>query len=458
MDAAAQSGNTVVWADDPGGLAVGHPGEWLLVNTSTDQTVTAKVTDTVIGVRPAAGDKFAVITATSDGNAEVLAVSADGSIDPLGTIPTNGASPADGIMPGAASVAEQGDALYVAVGVPKQAGFPYQPSLARVRDGRTTPLPNPPGYGPITFTDAGALVITVPSDGRVAGPQDNRWISSDQGATWRSVSIPPGDFATVRILLGISETSALAFDGTTPQHLGVAGADGTVSGVIDEPEESDGWLVVGGQPGSQATLIGTLSGLGIVVDRATGAQTQPTRQVFSNAHGRLVDAWLGSDGAIHALGDDAACSGACQPSVIVDGLVLAPPTGVGGCNWQGAVKTDEGAMGSRYTQISLINAGSQACPVPHVAGVTGITSSGAKVPAEEDDQGGGLMPPAPANVAPGQAVQVIVVTNTSADLCAQPSRPVTRLAIDIGGEVDVALPSDLDTGCTFSYTQPGAAQ
>ena len=180
--------------------------------------------------------------------------------------------------------------------------------------------------------------------------------------------------------------------------------------------------------------------------------------MFSNAHGRLVDAWLGSDGAIHALGEVAACSGVCQPSVIVDGLVLAPPTGVGGCNWQGAYKADEGAMGSRYTQISLINAGSQACPVPHVAGVTGITSSGAKVPAEEDDQGGGLMPPAPANVAPGQAVQVIVVTNTSADLCAQPTRPVTRLAIDIGGEVDVALPSDLDTGCTFSYTQPGAAQ
>ena len=227
---AQAAGNTVVDTDNPGGLGVGHPGQWLLVDTTTDRTVAAAIDAPVIGVRPAPGNTFAVVTVRPDGSAEVLAVAADGSVDSLGSFPVDSASPPDGRLPTAAAIGVAGDTLYVAAGVPRQAGFPFTAALARVQNGATTPLADPPGYGPITFTDAGALVITVPSDGRVAGPAENRWISADRGATWRSISIPPGDFPSVHILLGISETSAVASDGNDPTKLGVAHADGSVSG------------------------------------------------------------------------------------------------------------------------------------------------------------------------------------------------------------------------------------
>ncbi len=198
-------------------------------------------------------------------------MAADGSVDSLGSLPVDAASPADGVLPVYAAIASAGDDLYVAVATAVQAGQPFPASLARVRDGVTHPLPDPPGYGPITFTDAGALVITVPSDGRVAGPAENRWISTDQGATWRSISIPPGTFPVVRILLGISEQAAVAYDGADPNMIGLVDDHGAVTGAADFDEESVGWLAVAPEGSATATLVGMASGSGELVDRSSGA-------------------------------------------------------------------------------------------------------------------------------------------------------------------------------------------
>ncbi len=256
--AAGESGNTVVWADDPGGLAVGHPGEWMLVNTSTDETVTADIDATVIGVRPAAGDKFAVITATTDGNAEVLAVSADGSVDSLGTIPGNGTSSADGMLLTAATVTPVGTALYVLVGRQSGGAFPPAPTMAKVQDGVTHPLGDPPGFGPITLDDAGHLIITSPADGRFPSQDGNRWTSAD-GASWTSISVPQ----QFGILLGFTAQSVLAFDGRNPPDVGVVDTAGTMTEQFTA-DESKGWLVVADDGDPHATLVGVATGIGVI--------------------------------------------------------------------------------------------------------------------------------------------------------------------------------------------------
>ncbi len=219
-----ESGNTVVWADDPGGLAVGHPGEWLLVNTSTDQTVTADIDATVIGVRPAAGDKFAVITATTDGNAEVLRGECGRLDRPVRH------DPGQRHVVGRRDAAHRGDRhpggdRAVCAGRPaERRRVPPAPTLAQVQDGVTHPLGNPPGFGPITLDDAGHLIITSPADGRFPSQDGNRWTSAD-GASWTSISVPQ----QFGILLGFTAQSVLAFDGRNPPDVGVVDTAGTMT-------------------------------------------------------------------------------------------------------------------------------------------------------------------------------------------------------------------------------------
>lgn len=458
VEAAGQPGNTVVYADNPDGLAVGHPGQWLLVDTATDQTVTVAIDAPVIGVRPAAGNRFAVVTATPDGNAEVLAVTASGQVDSLGTITVDGASAADGKVPVAAAIGPTGDALYVNVVLASSAAVVAPASLARVQDGAVHPLPNPPVYGPITFTDAGALVLTVPPDSRAPAPKDNRFTSSDGGATWRAISIPSGSFTDPRILLGISEQAALAYDASAPSRLGVVDSNGAVTGEFAEPLEPNGWLVVAAPGDPNATLVGELSGTAVDVDRASGAPVGATRQLFGEAHGPVVDAWIGSDTAIHALALDPACEGQCSPKLIVDSAPADPSANVGGCSWRGTYQGGDGAMGTEYSTLSLTNTGSQSCPVPHVDGVTGTTADGQQATAHDDDDASGGLQPAPAQVRPGGSVQVVVATANDASLCDKPSAMVATLDIDIGASVHLTLPRPIETACNFSYTQPGIAQ
>ena len=377
-DAAQQPGNTVVWADNPGGLAVGRPGQWLLVDTATDQTVQAAINAPVIGVRPVNGGTFGVVTVQPDGNAALLAVTNDGRVDSLGPVPVDTASPSVGVVPVYASIAPAGDTVYVAVATAVQAGFPFKGSFASATGGATHPLPDPPGYGPVTFTDSGAMVITVPSDLRVAGPALNRWISSDGGATWQSIAIPSGGFATTGILLGISNTSALAFDRAAPSRLGVVDATGAVSGEFDIDGETDGWLVAAMPDDPHATLVGAMSGTAITVDRATGAPTGPARAQFTGAHGLIVDAWTGSDGEVHALAYASGCSGTCQPTLVLDGVPggTGPPAGLAECTWRATFKDNDGGIGHQFTALSLTNIADQPCPVPHIAAVTGFTNDG----------------------------------------------------------------------------------
>ena len=448
--AAREGGNTVVWADDPGGLAVGHPGEWMLVNTSTDETVTADIDATVIGVRPAAGDKFAVITATTDGNAEVLAVSADGSVDSLGTIPGNGTSSADGMLLTAATVTPVGTALYVLVGRQSGGAFPPAPTMAKVQDGVTHPLGNPPGFGPITLDDAGHLIITSPADGRFPSQDGNRWTSAD-GASWTSISVPQ----QFGILLGFTAQSVLAFDGRNPPDVGVVDTAGTMTEQFTA-DESKGWLVVADDGDPHATLVGVATGIGVTVDRTTGAAVDAPRTLFAGGHGTIVDAWTGSDHVVHGLAFDPSCTGTCPPSMVLDSAE-GRATSVDGCSWSARYQDNDGAMGHEYTIISLTNAGSAACPVPTVAGVSASAADGTTVTATADDGAIPLQPP-PASVAAGQSVQLAVGTTTAADFCDKPSRQAASLTVDIGVALPVALDRPVETACQLTFTQPGVWQ
>jgi hypothetical protein len=113
-------------------------------------------------------------------------------------------------------------------------------------------------------------------------------------------------------------------------------------------------------------------------------------------------------------------------------------------------------MGSEYSTVSLTNAGSVPCPPPTIRAVHGTTADGRTVAAQGDDVIGGLGP-APASVAPGSAVQITLVTTTSADICGATSRLVTALQLDLGVALDVALPDPLETGCQFRFSRPGTA-
>ena len=141
--------------------------------------------------------------------------------------------------------------------------------------------------------------------------------------------------------------------------------------------------------------------------------------------------------------------------MIVDGPVPTTPPSAG-CTWTAAYQKGEGAMGSEYSTVSLTNAGPVACPPPQFAGVTGTTADGRTMAAQGDDVIGGLGP-APASVAPGAAVQITLVTTTSAEICGAASRQVVALQLDIGVPLDVALPAPLETGCQFRFSQPGTA-
>ena len=210
-----------------------------------------------------------MVTATPDGNAEVLAVSADGSVDSLGTISGNGTSSADGMLLTAATVTPVGTALYVLVGRQSGGAFPPAPTMAKVQDGVTHPLGNPPGFGPITLDDAGHLIITSPADGRFPSQDGNRWTSAD-GASWTSISVPQ----QFGILLGFTAQSVLAFDGRNPPDVGVVDTAGTMTEQFTA-DESKGWLVVADDGDPHATLVGVATGIGVMVDRTTGARPMP---------------------------------------------------------------------------------------------------------------------------------------------------------------------------------------
>ncbi len=154
---------------------------------------------------------------------------------------------------------------------------------------------------------------------------------------------------------------------------------------------------------------------------------------------------------------DPACESGCGPALIVDGSVPTPPSTVGGCTWTATYANGEGAMGSEYSTVSLTNVGSTVCPTPTIGAVTGTTADGRSVPAQRGDVIGGLGP-APPSVQPGAAVQITIVTTTSADICGAASRQVTSLTVDIGSPLPVTLPSPLETACQFSVSQPGTAQ
>jgi hypothetical protein len=311
-----QTSRTIV-ADHPGVLAAdAGGGDWLLINTSTNASVTAQAVGNIIGVGDL-GDDFLIVTNAGDSETlvNVQSVSLDGTVRALGSIDT----PSYYGSPPRAVVGLHDNVAYVlvqtATNVTQSIG-----NLAVVFHG-TVERRAPTIYGALTFTDEGHLIVS----GGNLGTQ--RQISTDMGGTWTDSSLHANDFAETSIVMSLDADTELAYETADPSRLGIVHSDGSLSNEFSGASDGGGWFVMPATDPRQLLLVGRLTGQSIPLDRTTGTPTGASGPTFPTDGGIVMTAWPTADGTYQALvGHGPHCQpdgrnvvGDCPSVTIVDG-------------------------------------------------------------------------------------------------------------------------------------------